>query len=271
MKKSKESKKSAESNIAANNLNAFMKGMEDDDTRQIIVNLQAALEFKEEELRIYRKKYTEATGKERPDLTDDERRGLARKGKELNKLLLSLVDASWSPQTVLGWYKTLIADEYNSVAPGQKKRGRPAVTTEIEKRIIQIAKSNRNWGYQRVQMTMIYLGFEVSLSTVKRIMNKHVLFAPVDGRSASDFNLFFESHKNWRIRKMATPECSSRQTPRAKPSISRRPPPDMPCATRSQVCSVVPMATPLFSATGFSSRGCLRTRISASTREEKAS
>ena len=74
----------------------------------------------------------------------------------------------------MGWYKTLIADKYNSVGPGQKKRGRPAVTTEIEKRIIQIAKSNRNWGYQRVQMTMIYLGFEVSLSTVKRIMNKHV-------------------------------------------------------------------------------------------------
>ena len=104
-----------------------MKGMEDDDTRQIIVNLQAALEFKEEELRIYRKKFTEATGKDRPDLTDDERRGLARKGKELNKLLLSLVDGSWSPQTVMGWYNTLIADKYNSVGPGQKKRGRKRI------------------------------------------------------------------------------------------------------------------------------------------------
>ena len=109
MKKSKKSRKPAKSNIAANNLTAFMKGMEDDDTRQIIVNLQAALEFKEEELRIYRKKFTEATGKDRPDLTDDERRGLARKGKELNKLLLSLVDGSWSPQTVRSFFDVLFS------------------------------------------------------------------------------------------------------------------------------------------------------------------
>ena len=89
--------------------------MEDNDTRQLVVNLQAALEFKDEELRIYRKKYTEATGKERPDLTDDERRSLARKGKELNNLLLSLVDGSWSPQTVMEWYNTLIAEKHNKI------------------------------------------------------------------------------------------------------------------------------------------------------------
>ena len=153
MKKSKKSKKPEKSNIVANNLTAFMKGMEDDDTRQIIVNLQAALEFKEEELRIYRKKFTEATGKDRPDLTDDERRGLARKGKELNKLLLSLVDGSWSPQTVMGWYNTLIADKYNSVGPGQKKRGRKRIPKDIEDFIIKVAKENRNWGYDRIRDT----------------------------------------------------------------------------------------------------------------------
>ena len=88
--------------------------------RQVVANLQAVIEYKEEELRIYRKKYKEDTGKERPDLTDDERRGLARKGKALNKLLLSLVGGSWSPQTVLGWYKTLIAEKYDSVAPDRR-------------------------------------------------------------------------------------------------------------------------------------------------------
>lgn len=35
MKKSKKSKNPAKSNIAANNLTAFMKGMEDNDTRQL--------------------------------------------------------------------------------------------------------------------------------------------------------------------------------------------------------------------------------------------
>ena len=197
MKKSKKSKKPAKTNIAANNLTAFMKGMEDDDTRQIIVNLQAALEFKDEELRIYRKKYTEATGKERPDLTDDERRGLARKGKELNKLLLSLVDGSWSPQTVMGWYNTLIADKYNSVAPGQKKRGRKRIPKDIEDFIIKVAKENRNWGYDRIRDTVAYAKeIEISTDTVKRVMNRHGYFAPPDGRVNSDFTLFFDAHKN---------------------------------------------------------------------------
>ena len=42
------------------------------------------------------------------------------------------VVGAWSPQTVLGWYRKLIADKYNSVAPGQKKRGRSGVSPEDE-------------------------------------------------------------------------------------------------------------------------------------------
>jgi hypothetical protein len=156
----KKSKKNGNVNIAEKNLSAFMKGMEDNDTRQLVANLQATKEYLEEELRIYRKKYTEATGKERPDLTDDERRSLARKGMELNSLLLSLVDSSWSPQTVMGWYNTLIADKYNRVGPGQKKRGRKRIAKDvelageiagIEEFIVKLAEENRNWGYGRIR------------------------------------------------------------------------------------------------------------------------
>ena len=32
----------------------------------------------------------------------------------------------------MGWYRKLIADKYNSVAPGQKKRGRPSISPEDE-------------------------------------------------------------------------------------------------------------------------------------------
>ena len=105
----KKSKKIGNANIAESNLTAFMNGMENTDTRQLVANLQAVIEFRDEELNIYRKKYTKATGKERPDLTDDERRSMARKGKALNKLLLSLVGSSWSHDTVMGWDRTLIA------------------------------------------------------------------------------------------------------------------------------------------------------------------
>lgn len=133
MKKTKKPKKSANTNIVTRKLNAFMNGMENNDMRDVVSNLQAVIEYREEELRIYRKKYFEDTGKDRPDLTDDERRSMARKGKALNSCLLSLVGDSWSTQTALSWYKTLIADKHNSVAPGWKKRGRKRIPKELSK------------------------------------------------------------------------------------------------------------------------------------------
>ena len=197
MKKSQKSKKIENVNIATKNLNAFMKGMEGDDIRQVVTNLQAVKEFLEEELSIYRKKYTEATGKERPELTDDERRRMARKGKALNGLLLSLVDCSWAPDTVMSWYRTLIADKYNSVGPEQKKRGRKPIPQEVEDFIVRLAEENPNWGYKRVQETVIYMmKIDISVDTVKRVMNRHGFYAPPNGRENNDFNLFYDAHKD---------------------------------------------------------------------------
>ena len=58
-------KKTNPINPVTKKLNAFMTGMENSDMRQVVANLQAVIEYKEEELRIYRKKYKEETGKER--------------------------------------------------------------------------------------------------------------------------------------------------------------------------------------------------------------
>lgn len=95
-----------------------------------------------------------------------------------------------------GVVQELIADKYNSVAPGQKKRGRPCVSSEIEAAIIDLAQANPTWGYLRVQMTLVHLGIEVSFMTVKRVMNNNGFFPPPDGRVNNDFNLFYEAHRN---------------------------------------------------------------------------
>ena len=52
---------------------------------------------------------------------------MARKRKALNSCLLSLIGGSWSPDTVLGWYRTLIADKYDSTGSQQKKRCRARI------------------------------------------------------------------------------------------------------------------------------------------------
>ncbi len=65
-------------------LNAFMGRMRDGETRGMVENLQAAIEYQAEKLRIYEEKYKEATGKERPELNDSDCKRLARKVRTLN-------------------------------------------------------------------------------------------------------------------------------------------------------------------------------------------
>ena len=73
-------------------LNAFMGRMRDGETREMVENLQAAIEYQAEKLRIYEEKYKEATGKERPELNDSDRKRLAGKARTLNTHLLQLTD-----------------------------------------------------------------------------------------------------------------------------------------------------------------------------------
>ena len=54
------------SNTILASVQAFMDKMQDGDMRELVANLQAALEYKNEELRIYREKFEAETGKKQP-------------------------------------------------------------------------------------------------------------------------------------------------------------------------------------------------------------
>lgn len=157
-------------------INAFMGQMRDGNTRELIANLQAALDYQTEKLRIYEEKYKAETGKDRPELTDDERRRLAKRGRAMNQYLLSITENTWSPSTVMGWYSKLIAEKYDSTGPDQKTRGRKPITDDLKALILRLAEQNPSWGYKRIRDYAVYLGYEVSFMTVKRIMNKLRIF-----------------------------------------------------------------------------------------------
>ncbi|KPK46999.1 MAG: hypothetical protein AMK72_09005, partial [Planctomycetes bacterium SM23_25] len=60
-------------------------------------------------------------------LTDDQRRRLAAKGRALGRKLLGEVCPLVTPETVLRWYRTLIARKYDGSA--KRGPGRPRVKT----------------------------------------------------------------------------------------------------------------------------------------------
>ena len=176
-------------------LNAFMGRMRENDSSDPVENMQAAIYYLLEKLHIYEKKYCEATGKKRPDLDDNDRRRLAARARIMNPSMLDAVEDTWMPDTLMTWYRKLIADKYNSYKGEGKRGGRPPIPMEIVDTVIRIARENPSWGYERVASYLAYLGHPLSARTVKRIMNEQGLF-PTDWTRKGGWQRFFDAHRN---------------------------------------------------------------------------
>ena len=165
-------------------------------TREMVENLQATIEYQAEKIRIYEEKYKEVTGRERPELNDSDRKRLASKARTLNTHLLQLTETTWSPDTLMNWYRKLIAEKYDSTGPGQKKRGRRVLDEETIALVVKIGKDNPNWGYLRIANYIKYLGHKISFMTIKRILTDHGIYPREDDRKNSDWSKFFDAHTN---------------------------------------------------------------------------
>ena len=68
---------------------------------------------------------------------------------------------------------------------GSKHRsypGRPRIHAEVESLIVQMARENSSWGYDRIVGAVANLGHEVSDQTVGNVLRRHGI-APVPKRS----------------------------------------------------------------------------------------
>ena len=74
--------------------------------------------------------------------------------------------------TILGWYRKLIASKFD----GTKLRrsvGRPKVDQETERLVVQMARENPSWGYDRIVGALANLGHRLSDQTVGNILGRH--------------------------------------------------------------------------------------------------
>src|SRR5688572_12028680 len=114
-------------------------------------------------------------------LSDPERSTLAEIGKRLGRKALKDVACVAKPDTILGWYRRLIARKFD----GSKFRsypGRPRISREVTELIVQMAKENSGWGYDRIVGALANLGHVVSDQTVGNILRRHGI-APAPKRS----------------------------------------------------------------------------------------
>jgi hypothetical protein len=125
------------------------------------------IDYLTEENRVLR----EQIGGRRLRFTDDQRRRLAVRAKELSRGALSQVANIVTPETLLAWHRKLIANKYDG--SGNRNPGRPRTTDEIEALIIRLADENRNWGYDRIRGALANLGHHLSANTIANILKRH--------------------------------------------------------------------------------------------------
>src|SRR4051812_23277089 len=114
-------------------------------------------------------------------LKDPQRSMLAEIGKRLGRKALQQVACVAKPDTILAWYRRLVAQKFD----GSRQRsypGRPPVEPEIVKLILQMARENHGWGYDRIAGALANLGQVVSDQAVGNILRRHGM-APAPKRS----------------------------------------------------------------------------------------
>ena len=78
-------------------------------------------------------------------MTDAQRRPLAVRGQKLGRRALIQVAGIVTPDTILRWYRRLIATKYDGST--RRRRGRPAMRREVVALVVQMAVENPQWGY----------------------------------------------------------------------------------------------------------------------------
>jgi len=148
----------------------------------------AAIDYLRAENRVLR----EQLGDKRPRFTDAQRRLLADRAKALGRAGLAAIASIATPDTILRWYRDLIAAKYD----GSKERtaGRPAKHPDLRDLVVRMARENPRWGYGRIVGAMKNIGRYLARNTVRRILVAHgIAPAPLRGKQMS-WRTFLRTH-----------------------------------------------------------------------------
>jgi putative transposase len=126
-------------------------------------------------------------------LTDPQRSTLAEMGKHLGRRALQQVACVAKPDTILAWYRRLIAQKFD----GSKYRrypGRPSAGREVTELVLRLARENPAWGYDRIAGALDNLGHSISDQTVGNILRRFGIAPAPKRRQHTNWADFIRSH-----------------------------------------------------------------------------
>ena len=146
------------------------------------------IDYLQEENRVLR----EHLGSQPLRLTDAQRRRLAVRGERLGRRALTRVANIVTPDTILRWYRRLIAKKYDGSA--RRRRGRPMTPRELAELVVRMAVENPGWGYTRIRGALANLGHQIARNTVKQILQDHGIEPAPERSRRTPWKTFLEAH-----------------------------------------------------------------------------
>jgi putative transposase len=146
------------------------------------------IEYLKEENRVLK----ERLGSQRIRFTDAERRRLARKAHALGRKALNELGTLVTPDTLMRWYRQLIARKWDYSS--RRGRGRPRTQHTVVELIVRMALENPSWGYTRIQGALANLGHKVGRGTIANTLREQGIDpAPERGRR-TPWSTFLKAH-----------------------------------------------------------------------------
>jgi putative transposase len=106
-------------------------------------------------------------------LSDDQCRRLAIKGRILGRKLLGQYACIVTPDTILRWYRTLVAKKWDT--SDKRRPGRPRIRQVVVDHILRFKHDNHGWGSEKILGTLANVGYHISETTVRNVLFTHDL------------------------------------------------------------------------------------------------
>jgi transposase InsO family protein len=146
------------------------------------------IEYLREENRVLKARL----GGRRIRFTDVERRRLARKAQALGRKVLNELETLVTPDTLLRWYRELIASKWNY--RHRRGPGRPRVMTAITDLVVRMALDNPSWGYTRIRGALDNLGHQVGRGTIANILRENGIEPAPERGAHTRWSTFLKAH-----------------------------------------------------------------------------
>jgi transposase InsO family protein len=128
-------------------------------------------------------------------LSEAEKATLSEIAHRLGRAGLEDVATTAKPDTILGWYRKLIANKFDG-SKSRRRVGRPGIDKEVEHLVVRMAKENLSWGYDRIAGALANLGHRLSDQTVGNILRRHGLSPAPKRKQAVSWKDFIRAHRD---------------------------------------------------------------------------